>query len=372
MPIKSLLSTLQATFPQSGKDQWLKIASHEIENQDPFAKLAWQNEDAIRFFPYYSDQDLNPLAKRISSHGRPEENIFFGARKWINAPIVQGKNSKTANQFSLEQLTNGADGLYFRWNDDQNIDLTLKDIEWSYCALYFEGLSQTALNTELVNHIQRQYKDTSQLSGAIFSKATQLHANAFFLNSKSDFKSLGISVGPSSAVSEISSALTIATKEIDRLSNAHEVKSLINHIAFSVTASADFLETIAKLRALRWLWFQIAQAYGVSDFHPENLLIHVTSAPWIENSFEPHGNMIKATTAGMAAVIGGCQALTICPQDDTNATQVRIARNISALLREESHLNKVDDPLAGAYAIEAMTNEFAKSSWAIFQKNMTA
>jgi methylmalonyl-CoA mutase len=100
------------------------------------------------------------------------------------------------------------------------------------------------------------------------------------------------------------------------------------------------------------------------------LHLHVRSASWIDEKFQPHGNLLKATTAAMAAVMGGCNALTIDADDANNITMTRMARNVSSILREESHLDKVADPLAGAYAVQEMTHALAHAAWPLLQQNL--
>jgi methylmalonyl-CoA mutase len=141
-------------------------------------------------------------------------------------------------------------------------------------------------------------------------------------------------------------------------------------IAFSVPVDQNFFENIAKLKALRLLWYQVTQAYGLKNYKPSDLHIHAQSDVWVSKNFEPHGNMIKSTTAAMAAVFGGCDSLTILAQDEQNKTMSRIARNVSSVIREESYLNKVVDPLAGAYAVDKMTEEIAMKAWTSFQSAM--
>jgi methylmalonyl-CoA mutase len=45
---------------------------------------------------------------------------------------------------------------------------------------------------------------------------------------------------------------------------------------------------------------------------------------------------------------------------------MRIARNISLILSEESYLDKVIDPAAGSYMLEKLTAELAQKSWEKF------
>ena len=48
----------------------------------------------------------------------------------------------------------------------------------------------------------------------------------------------------------------------------------------------------------------------------------------------------------------------------------RIALNVSNILKEESHLDKVTHAVAGAYAIENIVNELSKAAWTDFQHQL--
>jgi methylmalonyl-CoA mutase len=77
--------------------------------------------------------------------------------------------------------------------------------------------------------------------------------------------------------------------------------------------------------------------------------------------------MLKSTISAIAGLAGGCNALTIQAEDSGNKMMARIARNTSHILLEESHLNKVSDPFAGSYAVEAITDDLARNAWDRFQ-----
>ena len=73
----------------------------------------------------------------------------------------------------------------------------------------------------------------------------------------------------------------------------------------------------------------------------------------------------------MAAVLGGCNSLWVQPHDEAagkipNKTFKRIALNVSNILKEESHLDKVVDPTEGSYYIETLIREISTSAWKIF------
>ncbi|MFZ6009577.1 MAG: methylmalonyl-CoA mutase family protein, partial [Bacteroidota bacterium] len=147
-------------------------------------------------------------------------------------------------------------------------------------------------------------------------------------------------------------------------------KTTIGNIAFSLPVGTNFFLEQAKFKAMRLLWFQVAHAYGVKDFKAGQLHIHARGETWTPGNYQPHGNMLKSTTSAMSAIMGGCDALTVLAEDENNAIMSRVARNVSNLLREESHLNKVADPMAGSYALENMVHQLAEQAWKKFQLNL--
>ena len=72
----------------------------------------------------------------------------------------------------------------------------------------------------------------------------------------------------------------------------------------------------------------------------------------------PSNNVIRATLQAISAITGGCDGLTIpspeLPEGDVLAR--RIARNIHNLLRDESFLARVADPLGGSFTVEQLSD----------------
>jgi methylmalonyl-CoA mutase len=142
-------------------------------------------------------------------------------------------------------------------------------------------------------------------------------------------------------------------------------------IAFRVTAGADQFLTIATLRALRIVWSQVLDACGVHAGAHAAQIQAVTSQAMFSRR-DPWVNMLRGTTAALAAGVGGADAITVLPFDDAigeaDGFSRRVARNTQLLLLEESHLAKVADPAAGSWFVESMTARLAAASWAVFQK----
>ncbi len=122
--------------------------------------------------------------------------------------------------------------------------------------------------------------------------------------------------------------------------------------------------SIAKLRALRVVWARVLSLCGVTE--PLTRVHAVTSRP-MTSAYDVHVNLLRTTLAAFAAGVGGADAVTVVPFDEptgeTSALGRRLARNISALLVEESHVAAVADPAGGSYAVERLTHDLCTAAW---------
>jgi methylmalonyl-CoA mutase len=140
---------------------------------------------------------------------------------------------------------------------------------------------------------------------------------------------------------------------------------------FNFSVGSNYFLEIAKFRAARLLWKNLIEAYG-GDADQQKAYIHGETSRWNKTLYDPYTNMLRTSTEGMSAAIAGCDSLTVLPFDEhfrqpDNFSQ-RIARNQQLILREESYLDKVEDPAAGSYYIEQLTNQIAEKAWNSFQE----
>lgn len=139
-------------------------------------------------------------------------------------------------------------------------------------------------------------------------------------------------------------------------------------IAFLLTVDADQFLGIAKLRALRRLWSRVEEACGLA---PKPIRLHAESAWRMFTQRDPWVNILRTTTATFSAGIGGADVVTVLPFSSAlglpDRFARRVARNLQIVLLEEAHLGRVADPVAGAGAFEALTNELAGEAWRQFQ-----
>ena len=355
-------------FSPSTKEQWIDVAKNELNGLHPFEKLTF-SIDGITISPYYDQTDVKKETVPLPTSLNP----YLGARTWHNLVPVSVTDSVKANKLALTYLNSGADGIFFDLLPNSKATQLVKDIELPYCAVTFRAASNQAdFFLDFSNYVQTKENYSKGLTGAIFwqSEPDNLIGICEAFKGCDHFHSCGIhSEDISSPSSEICSLLIQAVKQIDRLTEGGlHIKDAMGTIAFLTMIETDFFTEIAKLKALRWLWHQITCAYDSSFDRP--LFIHAYSAAWVKAEYQPHCNMIKSTTAALSAILGGCDGLTVYPEDLKNPLQNRIAKNVSSILREESHLSRVSDPTAGSYYLEQLTDQLAQQAWSKFQKKL--
>ena len=153
------------------------------------------------------------------------------------------------------------------------------------------------------------------------------------------------------------------------------VADALGQLVFRFAATDDQFGTIAKFRAARRLWARVAEQLGAPEAGNAPQWA-VTSAPMMTQR-DPWVNMLRTTLAAFGAGVGGADQVTVLPFDSalpagelevSQAFSRRMARNTQLLLLEESHLGHVQDPGAGSWYVESLTEALAAKAWEFMQE----
>jgi methylmalonyl-CoA mutase len=356
---------LAEDFPEPTNSDWEKAAAPEIAGGNPMEALKWKTDDNQYFGPIYTRENAKSL-EYLQNFSLCENSDGVVAHSWANMPLVVFSDEKEGNKEALYHLQQEAEGVLFKTDLTQlDFEELLKGIFWEHCSISFVAGKNFPAN-DLIRFIKGNNFNLSKLQGSLFQEETSEIEN---LLPGSHFKLAGIFLKASSPVNEIVDALTGGLKIIrTHVARGKTPTDIIEQIAFSVPLGTQLLTDLAKLKALRILWYQITQAYGVSGYKSTDLYLHGRSESWINQKFQPNGNMLKGTVSAIAGITGGCDAVTIIPEDPENFVMNRVARNTSLILLEEAHLGKINDPFGGAYALEVMVDQIAKEAWKRFQE----
>src|SRR5438105_7198613 len=144
-------------------------------------------------------------------------------------------------------------------------------------------------------------------------------------------------------------------------------------ISFFFNAHNDFLEEVAKFRAARKLWAKLMQErYQPKDPRSLALRFHAQTSGSTLTAQQPENNVVRVAYQAMAAVLGGCQSLHTNSRDEALALPTEEAATIALrtqqILAHETGVAQIADPLAGSYAIEAMTLDIAREARALIEK----
>jgi methylmalonyl-CoA mutase N-terminal domain/subunit len=127
-------------------------------------------------------------------------------------------------------------------------------------------------------------------------------------------------------------------------------------------AHSDLLEEVAKFRAARRLWAKIMRdRFDAQD--PRSLLLrfHAQTAGSSLTAQQPENNIVRVAIQALAAVLGGCQSLHTNSMDEALALPTEeaalIALRTQQIIANETGVANAIDPVAGSYAIEALTNQ---------------
>ena len=139
-------------------------------------------------------------------------------------------------------------------------------------------------------------------------------------------------------------------------------------ITLGVSVDGEYFTGVAKIRAARALWARITDACGVGALPAR---IEARSSGRMLTRQDAWTNLLRLTSAGFAAAVGGADAIVLGAFSDAlglpTAFGRRQSRNTQLVLMEESHLGRVADPAGGAWYLDSLTDQLARGAWADFQ-----
>ena len=170
----------------------------------------------------------------------------------------------------------------------------------------------------------------------------------------------------STAVQEVAFTLADAIAYVEAALRAGlEVDSFAPQLAFFFSAHNHFLEEVAKFRAARRLWARIMRdRFHAADPRSQMLRFHTQTCGSTLTAQQPENNVARVTVQALAAVLGGTQSLHTNSMDEAlslpTEKAVQVALRTQQILAYESGAADTVDPLAGSYAVEALTDEIER------------
>src|SRR5580692_5667288 len=152
-----------------------------------------------------------------------------------------------------------------------------------------------------------------------------------------------------------------------------QVDEFAPRLSFFFVARTTLLEEVAKFRAARRLWAGIMRnEFEAEDPRSQMLRFHTQTAGVQLTAQQPEVNLIRVSLQALAAVLGGTQSLHTNAYDEAlalpSAKAARLAVRTQQVIANETDLTATVDPLAGSYAVEAMTDEIEAAAEALMDR----
>ncbi|MGQ9806800.1 MAG: methylmalonyl-CoA mutase subunit beta [Chlorobiales bacterium] len=371
---------LFSEFPPLTKSDWLSEIQRDLKGK-AFDALIWHTLEGVDVQPIYSREDATPFMIPFKPTG-----------EWLIREEIFEQDISQANSRALDVLNRGAMALAFFATPTTDSEMTalLNGIWLEAAPVHFYKCNDATRTLGLfLNEIRARKIDAKFVHGSLdidaiasFATTGKWGSHAFEQAAElvrstipfPHFKALTIQAdvyhnAGSSLVQELAFALASSVEYLDALTERGiSAEDIFGNLEVSFAVSSNYFLEIAKFRAARWLFHQLAEAYGATT----SPTIHATSARWNKTIYDAHNNLLRGTVEAMAAATGGADSITVARFDalyaKPNEFSAHLSRNTSLILRDESHLDKVVDASKGSYFIESLTQSMAHAAWKSFQQ----
>lgn len=349
-------------YPVSTK-QWKQKIQFDLKGADYNSALVWNTKEDISVKPFYHADSFDETPPLSGST----------VKKWQICQTIFVSDAVKSNHKATNAIECGTDSIIFII---PSANISIKDlvahINTEKTNIYFE---LEFLSESYVKRLS-QIVPKSKISNDIIGRLTK--TGNWFNNLNDDFKTLEYIVKTSLCLSinathyqnagaSMVQELAYCLAHINEYLNRIDCVSNKTKIVFNIAVGTNYFFEIAKLKALRSLWYTLASAYNI------NTECHIIAFPTKRNKtlYDFNTNMLRTTTECMSAILGGTNAVCNLPYDaiyhKDNEFGERIARNQLLILKHESYFNKVNNPSDGAYYVESITNQLAEKALRLFK-----
>ncbi len=359
-------------FAPASREAWLGLVAKTLKGST-LDSLVGRTIDGLPIRPLYTAADVSPAPPFIPARRQ-------GSRPWDIRAVVSHADPATANSQALEALAGGAASLLLSLGDGHSAGIRLDGADalarvlegvmtdvapvaldagflGPLAAQWLGAAARSAPGAPLVVHLDplSAFAVSGVSPGTIDAHLGKAAATARDLWETYPRASLFLASGRAvheaggSAAWELAFALASALAYAKALVLAGvEVEPAFARVALGLAVDAEPLGAIAKLRAARVVWTRMTGACGVTV--PAR--IEARSSRRMLTRADRWTNLVRLTSAGFAAAVGGADAIVLGAFSDAiappDAFALRMARNTQLVLMEEAHLGKVVDPAAWA------------------------
>jgi methylmalonyl-CoA mutase len=364
-------------FPPIAAAEWQAAIARDLKGVDPEKRLTWRTDEGMAVKAFYRAEDLANMAGADVAPGEfPYRRSTRATGEWRIREEIDVTDVEEANRLAQAAVAAGAEGVSFSGASvagPSELERLLRNLDT--IPVHFERADERLIRMLL----ERQSKTprSAEISTGLDALASLDFAAEVVPAVASGFVPIAIHAESSAdagatAAEEIGFALAAG---VDFLAHLAERGVAIDRAAasleFSFAIGSNYFFEIAKFRAFRLVWARVVESFGGSPQAAKARMAARTSK-WNKTVYDPHVNVLRATTEAMAAILGGADAVTVAPFDACakapDEASRRLARNTQLLLKHEALLGRVADAGGGSYALEKITDFLAHEGWKTMQE----
>lgn len=348
-------------FNAASYSEWQDAAVKALKGK-PFESLFTKTAEGITLEPLYTQQMLidrlgEQLEKQVATvRANKFSNDFTVAQQ------VYGDTAESFIENLKDSLARGNEALTidsrvnFTWDEAVLVQIADYLTEYSF-KLIVQGQDDALLKAfdyiadDKASQVEGFIISAETVTLSKFGKVRTYCANAVTVHN----------VG-ATAVQELAYVLASAAKYANE---EQDFDTFASKFFVNFAIDTQFFMEVAKVRALKVLWQAFTAAYGASGAVPVVAETSVRSF----SKYDVYVNLLRAGNEALSGAIGGVDFFTVHPHDvlsKPTEQSIRIARNVQLVLKEETHVLKVQDPAGGSYFVEDLTAALVKDAWAYF------
>jgi methylmalonyl-CoA mutase len=407
----------------SDLDAWKRLAGRELGGRSP-DDLRWRTPEGIEVKALYTAEDLARLEHLDTLPGlapylRGPRATMYAGRPWTVRQYAGFSTAEASNAFYRRNLAAGQTGLSVAFDlathrgYDSDHPRVAGDVGKAGVAvdtvedmkILFEGipLGETSVSMTMngaalpvlamfVVAAEEQGVERARLAGTLQNDILKefMVRNTYIYPPQPSMRIVADIIGftarhmprfnpisisgyhmqeaGATCVQELAFTLADGIEYVRAaLSRGLAVDDFAPRLSFFFGIGMNFFMEVAKLRAARLLWATLMQElFSPRDPQSLTLRTHCQTSGVSLASRDPYNNVVRTTIEALAAVLGGTQSLHTNAFDEALALPsefaARIARNTQLILRDETGLTRVIDPLGGSYYVESLTASLAHAA----------
>ena len=409
--------------PKPSLQAWEALVEKETRGRSP-ADLVWRTPEGIDVKPLYTAADLEGMEHLDSMPGfspfvRGPRATMYTGRPWTLRQYAGYSTAEESNAFYRKNLAAGQTGLSIAFDlathrgydsdhprvtgdvgkagvaidsvedmkilvdgiplDRMSVSMTMNGAVLPVMAMYIvaaeeQGVARSALTGTVQNDILKEFMvRNTYIYPPDPSMRIVADIIAYTAREMPRFNPISISgyhmqEAGATAVQELAFTLADGIEYVRAaVRGGLEVDEFAPRLSFFFGIGMNFFMEVAKLRAARLLWAEmIGKLFSPSNPRSLMLRTHCQTSGVSLTSQDPYNNVVRTAVEALAATLGGTQSLHTNAFDEALAlpteTSARIARNTQLILREETGITRVVDPLAGSYYVESLTAGLARAA----------